>query len=356
MGNMCVKHTEEEKDAQQVTRNIDALIRKEKNKLCKETKILLLGAGESGKSTIVKQMRIIFVNGFSEEERITNVPVIFHNMLTSMKILITNATVMEIPLSSSNKANAQAIMNIPTSIEALKITPEMGIMFDLLWKDPGIRECFGRSNEFQLNDSTAYFFDNIERITVPNFVPNDMDLLRVRAKTTGVAEIDFKFHNITVRMVDVGGQRSERKKWIHCFESVTMVLFCSALSEYDLFLEENNEVNRMHESLQLFEETINGQWFANTPIILFLNKKDIFADKIKKIDMKMCFPNYRGGDEYESAVGYVTKKFKEKNKNTNREIYIHITCATDTQNIRFVWSALKDVLISSSLDEAGFVA
>lgn len=44
-------------------------------------------------------------------------------------------------------------------------------------------------------------------------------------------------------MFDVGGQRSERKKWIHCFEAVTSIIFCTALSEYDqVLLEEKAQV------------------------------------------------------------------------------------------------------------------
>ena len=45
-------------------------------------------------------------------------------------------------------------------------------------------------------------------------------------------------------MFDVGGQRSERKKWIHCFEGVTAIIFCVALSGYDLVLAEDEEMNR----------------------------------------------------------------------------------------------------------------
>lgn len=47
-------------------------------------------------------------------------------------------------------------------------------------------------------------------------------------------------------MFDVGGQRSERKKWIHCFENVTSIIFCVALSEYDqVLLEESNQVRSL---------------------------------------------------------------------------------------------------------------
>lgn len=47
-------------------------------------------------------------------------------------------------------------------------------------------------------------------------------------------------------MFDVGGQRSERKKWIHCFENVTSIIFCVALSEYDqVLLEESSQVRML---------------------------------------------------------------------------------------------------------------
>jgi hypothetical protein len=95
-------------------------------------------------------------------------------------------------------------------------------------------------------------------------------------------------------LVDVGGQRSERKKWIHCFQDVTAVVFCVAMSEYDLKLYEDETVNRMDESLKLFDEICNSKWFTDVAIILFLNKSDIFREKIKKIDLSVCFADYKG--------------------------------------------------------------
>ena len=86
-----------------------------------------------------------------------------------------------------------------------------------------------------------------------------------------------------------GGQRSERKKWMHCFEGVTAILFLVAMSEYDLKLVEDQTTNRMHESMRLFESICNSQWFVNTSIILFLNKRDLFEEKIAKSPISVCF-------------------------------------------------------------------
>lgn len=95
-------------------------------------------------------------------------------------------------------------------------------------------------------------------------------------------------------MFDVGGQRSERKKWIHCFEGVTAIIFCVALSGYDLVLAEDEEMNRMIESMKLFDSICNSKWFVETSIILFLNKKDLFEEKINRSPLTICFPEYTG--------------------------------------------------------------
>jgi len=83
-------------------------------------------------------------------------------------------------------------------------------------------------------------------------------------------------------MIDVGGQRNERKKWIHCFEGVRAVIYVVDINAYDCMLFEDDKVNRMEEALNLFESTCNSKFFKDTAIILFLNKSDLFQEKIKK--------------------------------------------------------------------------
>jgi hypothetical protein len=99
-----------------------------------------------------------------------------------------------------------------------------------------------------------------------------LDVLRSRVKTTGITETTFQIGELKYRMFDVGGQRSERKKWIHCFENVTAIVFLVAISEYDQMLYEDESINRMQEALVLFDSICNSRWFVRTSIILFLNK------------------------------------------------------------------------------------
>ena len=176
-------------------------------------------------------------------------------------------------------------------------------------------------------------------------MPNDQDVLRSRVKTTGITETTFIIGDLTYRMFDVGGQRSERKKWIHCFENVTTILFLVAISEYDQLLFEDETVNRMQEALTLFDSICNSRWFIKTSIILFLNKIDRFKEKLPVSPMKNYFPDYEGGEDYAMACDYILNRFVSLNQHETKQIYTHFTCATDTTQIRFVMAAVNGKFI-----------
>eukprot|EP01121_Diplochlamys_sp_Union-15-3_P001963 TRINITY_DN1168_c0_g1_i1.p1 TRINITY_DN1168_c0_g1~~TRINITY_DN1168_c0_g1_i1.p1 ORF type:complete len:112 (+),score=9.26 TRINITY_DN1168_c0_g1_i1:93-428(+) len=110
----------------------------------------------------------------------------------------------------------------------------------------------------------------------------------------------------------------------------------------------------MHESLKLFDEICNSKWFMKVSIILFFNKSDIFKEKIKKVDLKVCFSDYDGGLSYDNASRFILDKFTDLNQNPDlKQIYSHITCATDTQNIKFVFNSVKDIILHKALDVSG---
>jgi guanine nucleotide-binding protein subunit alpha len=194
------------------------------------------------------------------------------------------------------------------------------------------------------------YFEHIERIGKPTFMPCDQDVLRSRVKSTGITETTFVIKNLTYRMFDVGGQRSERKKWIHCFENVTALVFLVAISEYDQVLFEDESVNRLQESLTLFDSICNSRWFTKTSIILFLNKIDLLAEKLARSPLISFFPDYKGGDNYDAACQFILQKFVSLNTRADtKQIYTHLTCATDTKQIEFVMDAVNDIIVHENL-------
>lgn len=87
------------------------------------------------------------------------------------------------------------------------------------------------------------YFKDIDRLFHKDYIPTDQDILRARLRTTGISETFFDCGSLTYRMFDVGGQRSERKKWIHVFDNVNAVLFLVAISGYDhVLVEDRNGV------------------------------------------------------------------------------------------------------------------
>ena len=109
-------------------------------------------------------------------------------------------------------------------------------------------------------------------------------------------------------MVDVGGQRSERKKWIHFFDNAKAVIFIAALSDYDLVLVEDPSINRMKESVRLFGTICNNRWFVSSSMILFLNKTDVFKYKLEKksTSIASCFPKFLGNPyDYEETTNFI---------------------------------------------------
>ena len=149
---------------------------------------------------------------------------------------------LDLALAPQNDARRATILSLPAQIEADVLPRDVGDAVRSLWRDPAVQEAVRRSREFQLNDSAVYYFNAIDRMSLPSYLPTDQDILRSRVKTTGITETTFKVGELTYKLFDVGGQRSERKKWIHCFENVTALVFLVSLSEYDQMLYEDESV------------------------------------------------------------------------------------------------------------------
>ncbi|KAI9208599.1 guanine nucleotide binding protein, alpha subunit [Polychytrium aggregatum] len=346
----------EDQEQRRKNDEIDNALKKEKLNQRNEVKMLLLGAGESGKSTILKQMKLIHDTGYSNDEREAFKEIIFSNTVQSMRVILEAMQNMGIALGKAdNDKHHAVIMELPNQIEADVFPPEVAAAVKALWVDEGVQACFARSREYQLNDSSKYYFDSIDRIAAADYLPTDQDVLRSRVKTTGITESSFHIGDLIYRMFDVGGQRSERKKWIHCFENVTAIVFLVAISEYDQVLVEDETVNRMQEALTLFDSICNSRWFVKTSIILFLNKIDLFKEKLPRSPMGKYFPDYTGGDDYDSACEYILNRFVSLNQSDQKQIYTHFTCATDTTQIKFVMAAVNDIIIQTNLRDCGLM-
>ncbi|KAJ3605468.1 hypothetical protein NHX12_027514 [Muraenolepis orangiensis] len=322
---------EEAKEARRINYEIERQLRRDKKDSRREFKLLLLGTGESGKSTFIKQMRIIHGSGYTEEEKRSFTRLVYQNIFTAMQAMVHAMAALQIQYECEhNKAHALTVCAVDVEKLSTFTNPYVDGVRSL-WSDQGIQELSQILSERQ-------------------------DILRVRVPTTGIIEYPFDLQDVVFRMVDVGGQRSERRKWIHCFEKVTSIMFLVALSEYDQVLVEIDNVNRMEESKALFQTIITYQWFKNSSVILFLNKIDLLEEKIAFSHLVDYFPEYDGPPRNILAGReFILKMFVDLNPEPTKIIYSHFTCATDTENIRFVFHAVKDYILQKNLEEYNLV-
>ncbi|KAG9238855.1 G protein alpha subunit [Amylocarpus encephaloides] len=351
----CVSTSTEDSDGKKRSQMIDKSLEEDSRKLRRECKILLLGSGESGKSTIVKQMKIIHQSGYTVDELSMYRMTIYKNLVDCAKALIGAMRQFEIePTVSTNQGNSDFLVNYQVITEPPTLDEDVGQAVQALWKDPSMSALMERQSEFYLMDSAPYFFEEAHRIASPDYIPIEADVLRARTKTTGIYETRFTMGSLSIHMFDVGGQRSERKKWIHCFENVTSIIFCVALSEYDQVLLEESNQNRMMESLVLFDSVVNSRWFMRTSIILFLNKVDLFRQKLGRSPLSNYFSDYSGGSDINRASKYLLWRFNQVNR-AHLNLYPHLTQATDTSNVRLVFAAVKETILQNALKDSGIL-
>jgi len=383
--------------------DIDKTLLEEKRLEAEKIKLLLLGAGESGKSTVFKQMRILYGSEKTDEDLKMYGVVVRSNIVVAIRKLCVLLRKLGLegkldeesqaategdfedmsgmtPRQAYDQITAYLVDNTATEPYPLEPDPNdwvgrrprsgMNVNTDarhflqhveairVLWQCQVMREVWKKRAQANVNDSHKDYLQDLTRIASPTYKPTEHDILICRIRTTQITMERYIIDQIHFEVYDVGGQRSERRKWIDCFEGVDAVVFVVALSEYDQNLAESKRVNRMMEALDLFESVVKNRSFQNTSIMLFLNKKDIFAEKVLYSDIRAVahFSDYDGtAEDFDEGVLYFIQKFQDRLVDDElNEAFIHVTCATNTTNMEFVLDSLKTIMMAENIRESCF--
>ncbi|KNC95933.1 uncharacterized protein SPPG_08686 [Spizellomyces punctatus DAOM BR117] len=345
--------------ARQVSNEIDELLKRERAEqlAIKGPKILLLGSADSGKTTVLKQIKILHGNGFPDKERQAFRRKILANIIDSMRALVNALSALGVPLGEpNNQLHIKTFQKAAGAQNGESLEEDVIGAIKELWADRGIQQCYARSNEFFIQDTADYFLNDIAKFTDPSFIPSDEDILHTRFRTTEISETCFNIDKLTYRIYDVGGQRSDRLFWAPYFEDqVHAILFITSLAAYDQMLVEDRTVNRMLDALVLFETITNNPLLKKVSIMLFLNKMDLFERKLKYSPVKKFFPDYEGSNDLKSAGRYFKTKFHAQNKTPEKKIYTHFTTSTDTKHMKVIISAVRDIVTRLSLQASGYL-
>lgn len=290
-------------------------------------KILTLGAGESGKSTILKHIEILYGGGLTQDQKTSIRTAIRENLISDMKSLVS-------ALKQSGKTYDQTLSTSIKLIEEISVS-EDELVLDVadsiadLWSEPAVKEVYKEISEqsqhnqhnFQLCEFADYFFDNVVRISEANYTPTNEDILKMRKRTVGSFRFYFNFNTTKVTLVDVGGQKLERNKWQPMFAGVDYLIFVVSLSDFDQYLWEEDSIRRTQDSIMLFSQIAGAEVFQDVPIFLIMNKVDAFQQKLKRIPdkFKEAYPGFTTthpttGNEIDvnDAIEHIKKAFLKR--------------------------------------------
>jgi GTPase SAR1 family protein len=376
-------------------------------------KFLLLGTGGSGKSTIFKQMRRThghripeldadsaresssssteLIESKSGDESAMSVPVrvtaesvrdmIHRQVIDDIHDLCRYA--IELVSGGSSAAHAEW-----SSEEVLKIvieigsdiswadnqsflTEELAASIDEVWHDPGMKAVFEQRRQSHIMDQTEFFMCRVKDIAKESFKPTFQDYVSVRQRTTGCVDstLMLKTGSKVVRIIlsDVGGQTSERKKWTHFFGGVNVVLWVMSLSGYDQVLFENNAKRVYDDNFEQFGRICHRKEFTETDFVVFLNKIDLFIEKIKEVPFSVYDDSLPPASSHNATeiLDFIESRYKtiwrdgltEVQKVSKCKIlYFHQTCATDTKIMDEVVADVQSSLVRRRLEHTGLVS
>ncbi|KAJ7204341.1 guanine nucleotide binding protein, alpha subunit [Mycena pura] len=228
-----------------------------------------------------------------------------------------------------------------------------------MWRDKKVRERL-REKRMRLQESSGFYLDEIPRITAKKYIPTDADVLKARLKTMGVVEHTFSISSgsnrgVQWKIFDVGGSRNQRQAWAPYFEDINAIIFLAPISAFDQVLAEDPHVNRLEDSLQLWQGVVSNKLLAKVNIVLFLNKCDLLLAKLDagvRLSHHMISYGDRPND-YDSVSKYFRNKFGALHHavtpNKDRELYIHLTAVTDTRRTATIISNVRDIIIKGNL-------
>jgi len=323
-------------------------------------RVLTLGISGSGKTTFAKQMKIITLGGFAEEEVQSHKDIVLQNVLVGMQELVKQAEKLEYQVDGENRKHCRFFTQL--HVVETDWNEKIAEKIKVLWEDPAIQRTWKAAPGYQLQMvHLDYLMENLDRISKPDYVPTNEDMLRARQRTTGEQTTSFIIDKTGWDLIDVGGQKPERAKWesiITTKESVNAIIFFAALDEFNMTSSEDPNKTKMDISMQVFNELLSSDAVKTRPhitLLLFLNKIDLLTSKLHEEDdkeqFKKIFPNFQGS--VESACDCVKLKFVAPFPDLQPHIHAHYICALDTHLMEEVFKAVRQTIFDNRLSSSG---
>ncbi|KAI8906939.1 guanine nucleotide binding protein, alpha subunit [Gorgonomyces haynaldii] len=347
----------EKKDKARRSREIDAYLKEEASKMDPRNHltILLLGPGDSGKSTVLKQMTLLHGNGFTDEDRDKHSRQIQEFVFVNIQRIVRHIHKERLEWGESLPVTLAA-----KELETLELTEE-GLTDKHTQLVLTIASCHlfqAKAQEWEtlgLHSSAEYFFKDIKSIMAKDYKAKDKDILNFRKKTEYISETIFEIEKKFWHIIDVAGQKDKRSRWTSYMEKrVSGVMYVFSCAAYNEQMEEEQQTNRIMDALTLFAVIASDKMLKLTSIIALFNKYDLLEYKISKYKIKDYLKNYTGIQQKRQYVEWLQDQFYNIGKERNVKVYTHKTTATDRTLMRNVIDSVKDNMLRMATKDYGF--
>lgn len=345
-------------------------LKNERSKLSRQIKILFDGTDTCGKNNLFNglYMRYMTPPELSPSVVDRTKTQIYTNLLKALQRLIKAApkTGVNSPdlgrkihimykhekriLSNSSGTSSHVEHGTSTS-EVLQNVRELFYEEDVQMIYQKVREQFYNLYQFEL-----YFLNHIERICSPDFTPGPMDMLCSNYfRNSPVLEFIIKYSGLHFHFVNLlHGSRN----WIHFFQDTLALVFVVPIADYDKRSHVDPHKWKLRETLEVFNEVCNSRFFSDTSVCLFFNNVNEFREKLKTVDLRISFPEYAGGPDFEKAIKFMSRKFNQLNRWGNKRIYVHYLDEHDKKPeilMKEIFQDVKSIILHKNLHENGYL-
>ena len=185
----------------------------------------------------------------------------------------------------------------------------------------------------------------------------------MRAPTTKISDFKIHYKQTILNIFDVVGQKEGRKAWIHFLESeISSIIFVSSIAAYDQTMDEDSSKNVMEDSMDLFHEIANNPFLEDIPIILLLNKMDLFEQKIEFSSISTHFPDFEGNlylnleaQTLERSKNFFMRKFQDLLIDDDRAFFTHFTTNIDSKVTTVLIPLIFQIIIENNIKAFGII-
>lgn len=340
-----------------------------KNKKEQFAKILLLGVGGVGKSTVFKQAKLLYTNGFDSSELDRAHQLIVMQMIRTLTNVLWNGSKVNfLNLDDDLKSYMHQLEIIPATTNT-KDESFMKLCRSCIipaWDRPDVKAANTKLRDRKEStlldhdeDWGNFFLDRAREILETSFSPSSEDMLKLRRETFSPQEVTFKFGDYNIKIVDVGGQQKHRDQWISEMEGVSAVIYMSSLADFDqnVPMDEagvSQNKNALQHSFEIFEKAILKEpKFEGVPIVVLLNKSDILKEKIKKSSFKCYYPECDEDEQHSYEFATTCIKLDYENSVHSPSVATYCTNATDSELIAQIFIRIFDGFKELSLEKSG---